>query len=121
MRTGPAGLALLKEFEGLRTYAYRDPVGVLTIGYGSTGAHVKKGMIITTNEAEALLKKDLERFEKRVNDLVKVPLTQHQFDALVSWDFNTGALDKSTLLKRLNDGDYALIPDELRRWNKGRV
>lgn len=120
LKTGPKGLALIKEFESCELKAYRCPAGILTIGYGSTGAHVKVGMVITVPEAEALLKKDLARFEKRVNDLVKVPLSQEQFDALVSFDFNTGALHKSTLLKRLNAGEYAAVPAELNKWVKSK-
>jgi lysozyme len=118
MKTGPKGLALIKDFEGCELKAYRCPAGILTIGYGSTGSHVKAGMVITEPQAEELLKKDLARFEKRVNDLVKVPLSQEQFDALVSFDFNTGALHKSTLLKKLNAGSYAAVPSELNKWVK---
>lgn len=120
MKTGPKGLALIKEFEGCELKAYRCPAGVLAIGYGSTGPHVKAGMVITEPEAEALLKKDLARFERRVSELVKVPLTQEQFDALVSFDFNTGALHKSTLLKKLNAGDYGAVPAELNKWVKSK-
>lgn len=118
MKTGPRGLALIKQWEGLRLTAYKDAVGIWTIGYGSTGSHVKPGLRLTEAEAEALLRKDLARFEKRVNDLVKVPLSQEQFDALVSFDFNTGKLHASTLLKRLNQGEYAAVPSELKRWSK---
>lgn len=118
MKTGPKGIALIKDFEGCKLKAYRCPAGILTIGYGSTGAHVKAGMAITEPQAEELLKKDLARFEKRVNELVKVPLSQERFDCLVSFDFNTGALHKSTLLKKLNAGNYDAVPAELKKWVK---
>jgi hypothetical protein len=76
-------------------------------------------MKITRQEADDLLEKDVSRFEARVNRLVKVPLTQSQFDALVSFDFNTGALHSSTLLKRLNAGKHNEVPAQLMRWTKG--
>jgi lysozyme len=119
MKTSDKGIALIKAHEGMRLAAYRCPANVLTIGFGSTGPHVKEGMRITRNEAEQLLMKDVARFEARVNRLVKVPLTQGQFDALVSFDFNTGALHSSTLLKRLNAGNHAAVPAQLMRWTKG--
>lgn len=119
MKTSEKGLALIKSHEGRRLSSYRCPAGVWTVGYGSTGPHVKEGMRITINEADQLLLKDVARFEARVNQLVKVPLTQGQFDALVSFDFNTGALHSSTLLKRLNEGHYSNIPAQLMRWTRG--
>lgn len=120
MKISKKGLDLIKEYEGLELKAYKDSVGVLTIGYGSTGSHVKPGMTITAQEAEALLLKDVERFEKGVAAAVKVPLNQNQFDALVSFSFNLGlgSLQKSTLLRKLNSGDYAGAQAEFKRWNK---
>ncbi|SBW14021.1 putative membrane protein [Brucella sp. 10RB9215] len=119
-RINAAGLSLVKQWEGLRTTAYRDVASVLTIGYGHTSAagapKVTPGMTIGGIEAERILKADLAKFEARVERLVKVPLTDNQFAALVSFDFNTGALDKSTLLKKLNKGDYAAVPVELMKW-----
>lgn len=102
------GLAIIKRFEGLRLNAYYCPAGVLTIGYGSTGAHVKPGMKITEAEAERLLREDVRRFEEGVEKLVTVPVNDNQFSALVSFAFNVGlsALGKSTLLKRLNAGNF---------------
>ena len=103
-----SGLNLVKSHEGLRTTAYRDPVGVWTIGYGHT-ASVKPGQNISEAQAEQLLRKDVGWAEDAVRAKVKVPLTQGQFDALVSFTFNlgAGALGRSTLLKKLNAGDYA--------------
>ena len=93
-----AGLSLIKEFEGCRLSTYTCAAGVLTIGYGSTGPHVTPGKTITQAEADALLLKDVARFEKGVDDLITVPLKQCQFDALVSFAFNcgNGALEVST-------------------------
>lgn len=119
-RINAAGLSLIKQWEGLQNTAYRDVGGVLTIGYGHTSAagapKVTPGMAIGDKEAERILKADLAKFEARVERLVKVKLTDNQFAALVSFDFNTGALHKSTLLKRLNKGDYAAVPGELMKW-----
>jgi lysozyme len=123
MKTSDKGVSLIKAHEGKRLSAYTCPGGVLTIGYGHTSAagkpDVVRGMRITEREAEDILRRDLSRFEARVNQLVKVPLTQGQFDALVSFDFNTGKLHSSTLLKRLNAGKYAEVPRHLMRWTKG--
>lgn len=117
-RINAEGLALIKQWEGCKLTAYKDVAGVLTIGYGSTGPHVKPGMKITQAEAERLLLNDLDRFERAVERLVAVPLTDGQFAALVSFAFNVGeaAFAKSTLLRKLNAGDYEAVPSELARW-----
>lgn len=119
-RINQGSLDKLKKWEGLKLKAYRDVAGVLTIGYGSTGMHVKSGMVISEKQAETLLKKDLDRFEKAVDESVNVPLTDNQFGALVSFSFNVGvtAFKGSTLLKKLNAGDYDSVPVQLSRWNK---
>lgn len=120
MKISEKGLNLIKDFEGLEIKAYKDSVGVLTIGYGSTGNHVKLGMTITKEQAEELLKQDVSRFERGVNDLVKVTLTQNQFDSLVSFSFNLGLgnLKSSTLLRKLNASDYSGAANEFLRWNR---
>lgn len=119
MTTSPAGLNLIKQFEGLRLKAYLCPANVWTIGYGHTGG-VKEGDKITLAKANEYLKADIARFEAAVNKLVTVPLTQNQFDALVSFTYNVGvvALKTSTLLKYLNVGSYTAVSEQLRRWNK---
>lgn len=126
------GVDLIKSFEGLRLKAYRCPAGVLTIGYGHTKG-VTHDQVITFEEADNLLIEDLWYFERGVEDLVDVPVTQAQFDALVSFSFNVGldldddqlaeGLGDSTLLKLLNRGDYTGAADQLLAWNKagGRV
>lgn len=119
-RINAAGLALVKQWEGLKTKAYRDVGGIWTIAYGHTSAAgapvVTPNMVITDAEAEAILRADLATFEARVARLVKVPLTDNQHAVLVSFDFNTGKLHSSTLLKKLNAGDYDAVPAELMKW-----
>lgn len=127
MKTSQAGIDLIKRFEGLELTAYPDP-GTggepWTIGYGHTG-NVKPGDTVTEAEAEEILRQDLEKFEDCVNAYISVPLTQAQFDALVSFAFNVGcgALKSSTLLRLLNNGDYEAAEAQFGRWNKaaGRV
>ncbi|MGL5950289.1 MAG: lysozyme [Cetobacterium sp.] len=119
MRTSSVGINLIKKFEGLKLTAYRCPAGVPTIGYGTT-SNVKLGTTITEEKAEDLLKKDLVRFETAVKTVVRVKLNQNQFDALVSFSYNvgTGALQSSTLLKKLNQGDYKGASEEFQKWNR---
>ena len=119
MRTSQRGLSLIKSFEGLRLLAYRDAVGVWTIGYGATRG-VKAGMSITNEQAERMLLNDVQRFEPEVERLVTEPLNRNQWDALVSFTYNLGAanLESSTLLRLLNRGDYAGAAEQFPRWNK---
>lgn len=112
------GLAHVKRWEGLRLDAYRDVAGVWTIGYGHTGSPAAPGVTITEQEAEVLLRADLNTAETAVSQMVKVPLTEEQFASLVSFVFNvgTGAFAKSTLLEELNKGNYDEVPAQLQRW-----
>ena len=124
MNTSPKGIALIKEFEGLRLKAYKCPGGVWTIGYGHT-VGVKPGMVISEAQAEEYLKVDLIAFERYLNGL-GLALNQNQFDALVSFIYNvgTGNFSSSTLLRRVraNPQDNSIM-DEFLRWvySKGRV
>ncbi|HDT4040805.1 TPA: lysozyme [Enterobacter kobei] len=124
MQTSDKGIALIKQFEGCKLTAYQDSVGVWTIGYGWTqpvdGKPIRAGMTIKQETAERLLKTGLVSYESDVSRLVKVGLTQGKFDALVSFTYNLGArsLSTSTLLRKLNAGDYAGAADEFLRWNK---
>ncbi len=134
-----AGLDLIKQFESFVPFWYDDlapakgvpygyrawqggkPKGTLTIGYGHTAAarhpmKPKVGQTINEAAAREILDVDLDECEADVNRLIKVPLSQAQFDALVSFQFNTGALGKSTLLKRLNRGEYTAVPSELMKY-----
>ena len=119
MRTSQKGVSLIKAFEGLRLKAYQDSVGVWTIGYGATRG-VSAAMSITAEQAERMLQNDLGRFEPDLDRLVQVPLSQNQWDALMSFVYNLGAanLGSSTLLKLLNSGDYAGAAEQFPRWNK---
>ncbi|MGU3576791.1 lysozyme [Brucellaceae bacterium C25G] len=119
-RIDAAGLLHIQKWEGKRLTAYQDVAGIWTIGYGHTSAaglpDVFPGMMITDQEAIHILLRDLKKFEKRISELVNVPLTNNQYATLVSFDFNTGALHRSTLLKKLNAGDYSAVPAELMKW-----
>ncbi|EJF77418.1 hypothetical protein MCO_01104 [Bartonella sp. DB5-6] len=123
-RISSEGLTLIKQWEGLRLNAYQDIACVWTIGYGHTSKAgkplVKKGMCITRQQAEEILCEDLKQFETAVEKAVTVSLTDEQFAALVSFCYNVGikAFCHSTLLKKLNKGDYEAVPTELQKWNK---
>lgn len=118
-------LNLIKDFEGWRPCAYADPVGLLTIGYGhliECGDGFNKNSCITQERGQELLGSDLSVAINCIERIVRVPLTDNQFGALVSWTFNVGcgAATRSTLVEKLNAGSQANeICEELRRWNKG--
>ncbi|MFT4426371.1 lysozyme [Enterobacter hormaechei] len=124
MQISEKGIGLIKQFEGCKLTAYQDSVGVWTIGYGWTQSvdckPIRAGMTIKQETAERLLKTGLVSYESDVSRLVKVGMTQGQFDALVSFTYNLGtrSLSTSTLLRKLNAGDYAGAADEFLRWNK---
>lgn len=122
MKTSSAGRSLIENAEGLRTVAYLCPAGVPSIGYGHTrGVHM--GMTCTKEQADAWLEEDLADAEEAINTLVKVPLTQGQYDALVSFVFNFGArkFGASTLLVLLNTRHYAEAAKQFRLWCHGMV
>lgn len=122
MNISKSGVELIKRFEGLRLKAYQDSVGVWTIGYGWTqsvdGKKVGPGMQIDQATADRLLRCGVVQYEQGVNQLVKVKITQGQFDALVSFAYNLGlrSLSTSTLLQKLNDGDKQGAADQFGRW-----
>ena len=124
MTTGPRGLELIKEFEELRLEPYLDPVGIPTIGWGHTKDVSMFMGAISVEKAEQYLKEDLADAEKGVNGFVDVGLNQNQFDALVSFTFNVGVgnLRVSTLLRKINSGDFLGASNEFKRWvfAKGR-
>ncbi len=118
MQISPAGVLFVKSHEGLRLKAYRDLVGLWTIGYGHT-LTAKPGIEITEHEADGLLVRDLVMFSAQVMRLLAgKEVTQGQFDALVSFAFNVGAgnLGKSTLLKKLLAGDIPGAADQFSLW-----
>ena len=117
MQLSEKGKALIKKYEGLRLCAYKCPAGVWTIGYGHT-ADVLEGQKISEKQADEFFDKDIKQFEDAVNSLVKVPLKQGQFDALVSFVYNVGktAFANSTLLKLLNQKKYTAAANQFTRW-----
>lgn len=122
MNISEKGKNLIKSFESLRLQSYHCPAGILTIGYGHTG-NVKIGDNISLKQADCYLMQDLYQAEKAINQMVKVDLTQNQYDALCSLVFNigTGNFSKSTLLTKLNTGDYEGASKQFMVWIKNRV
>ena len=120
MRISEKGLALIKSFEGCKLEAYQCSAGVWTVGFGHTGPEVERGVVITADEAEMFLERDLAKFEKCVEGMLLVKVTQGQFDALVSFAFNLGcgALKGSTLLRLMNQEKPEEAALQFARWNK---
>jgi lysozyme len=118
-RTNTAGIALIKDYEGLHLTPYLCPAKVWTIGYGHSRT-VRSGMKITPEQADQLLDDDLRLVERAVQRLVTVPLNDNQFSALVSFAFNVGItnFENSTLLALLNRGWYEQVPAQLTRWDR---
>lgn len=122
MKLSQRGIDLIKQFEGYSSKAYPDPAtggAPWTIGYGTTKG-VKPGMVITTEQAEKMLRDDVAKFESGVSSLVTAPTTQGQFDAMVSLAYNIGLgnFGKSTLLKKHNARCYTCAADQFRVWNR---
>ena len=118
MKLSNEGMTALVNREGIRTKAYKDTKGIWTIGIGHTGPEVVEGLVIGELHAYNLFHFDVHWAEDAVNGRVNVPLTQNQFDALVSFVFNIGAnaWRKSTLLRMLNAGDYEGAIKQFDRW-----
>lgn len=118
LTTSATGKEAIKEYEGVRLRAYLDTGGVVTIGVGHTSPGLTLGMVVSMAQVDKWLDEDLQEAEEAVNRLVTVPLTQNQFDSLVSFTFNLGEgqFSKSTLLKKLNAGDYDGAQNEFKRW-----
>jgi lysozyme len=116
--TSAVGQALIRHFEQCRLTGYLCPAGVPTIGWGHTGPEVRVGMKITQQQADALFEQDLRKREAQVFHLVNVHLTQGQWDALVSFEYNLGEgnLASSTLLEKVNAGDFRGAALEFPRW-----
>lgn len=120
--TSRRGLNLIKQFEGCKLVAYLCPANIWTIGWGRT-TNVKRGDTCTQAQADAWLLAEYEAFESQVRKLVRVPVTDNQLGALVSFTYNAGVgnFRSSTLLRLLNAGDYAGAAAQFARWNKGTV
>lgn len=120
MRTSPAGVLAIEQFEGCVLHTYRCPAGVCTIGCGHTGPEVVPGLTWTRAQAQDALQKDLARFERAVDEAVTQPLTQGQFDAMVSLAFNIGAdaFARSSLVKAFNAGNVKGAGQQFVVWHK---
>lgn len=127
MQTSFDGLALIRRFEGKELKAYQDIAGVWTIGYGHTegfkDGRFDADSVITDETATALLEADLKPREQAVSRLVTAPISQKQFDALVSLVYNIGigAFERSTVLRKVNAQDWESAADAFLMWNKARV
>lgn len=123
-RTNIDGVRIITTYEGLSLKAYLCPAGVWTIGYGHTD-EVKRGDAITREQAESMLLDDLVLFEQAVRNGLEIEVNENQFSALVAFVYNVGAgaYEKSTLLRKINAGDFVGASKEFARWNKagGRV
>lgn len=128
MKINQATVDLVKEFEGFRAEAYLDPVGIWTIGYGTTdaagvGITPKPGMRITKKEAETYLHLGLDKFARRIAPMIKQPISENEFGAFVSLAYNIGpgAFIKSTALQAFNDGKKEKAANAILLWNKATV
>tara|TARA_R110001583_G_scaffold7810_1_gene38253 strand:+ start:2641 stop:3084 length:444 start_codon:yes stop_codon:yes gene_type:complete len=119
MKISLEGLGLIKKFEGCELEAYKCAAGVWTIGYGSTKG-VEEGDSLTQEDADKLLRHEMDEYEGYIKDMVKIDLKQNEFDSLVSWVFNLGPanLKASTMLKVINDNKLEEVPSQMKRWNK---
>ena len=119
MNISQQGIALIKRFEGCELEAYLDSVGIPTIAYGRI-KNVEMGDTCTQAQAEKWLEEELPEYEGYIKNMVAVPLTQNQFDALVVWVYNLGPTNfkNSTLMKELNSGNYTAAGNEILRWYK---
>lgn len=118
MNISKKGIDLIKSFEECRLIAYKCPANVWTIGYGHTGSEVHAGLKITQEQADETLEHDLKKFCKGICSLIKVEVTQNQFDAIVCLTFNIGigAFGGSTLLRLLNEKKYFEAAQQFDRW-----
>lgn len=124
MQMTDTGLRLIMKYEGFRSRAYRDPVGIWTIGYGHTSRagwpHVHKGLVVTRTQGREIFRRDVETFAEGVRRLVKVELSDGQFSALVSFAYNVGlgGLARSSVLRAVNEKRFAAVPRRLALWVK---
>jgi lysozyme len=114
---------LIKTMEGCRLEAYQDIAGIWTIGYGQTGADIKQGLRWPQAQADAALIHDLDRRSAALRELVTRPIGHNQFSALLSLGYNIGleAVGNSSVLAHVNAGEFAAVPDSIKRWNKVKI
>jgi lysozyme len=125
MRLSRQGIIEIASHESIVDMPYRDSKGIWTIGIGHTASagppdpsRMQRGRRVSMSEIFRLFSSDLSTFEKRVNKAVKVPVAQHEFDALTSFDFNTGGIDRAMIVRHLNDGDRARAATAFMNWSK---
>ena len=125
MKVSRQGIIEIASHEAIVDMPYRDSKGIWTIGTGHTASagppdpsQMPRGRRIPLSEIFRIFAADLATFEKRVNKAVKVPVAQHEFDALTSFDFNTGGIDSATLVRHLNSGDRAKAATAFMNWSK---
>ncbi|MDH2328754.1 lysozyme [Cereibacter sp. SYSU M97828] len=130
MSINKAALDLIKEFEGFEPMAYHDPVGILTIGYGTTAAAdvgiiPREGMVISEAQATEYLRRAVDKFAAQIRPRITMPVNANQFGAMVSLAYNIGpgAFNTSTLLRKFNAGDTAGVAEQFLVWDKagGRI
>ena len=120
------GIDLIHSFESCRLQAYKDPVGIWTIGWGHTSMagppKVTPGMRITQAYADEIFARDIKKYEDHVKRLVTVPINDNQYSALVSFCYNLGPgnLEESTLLRMVNDRMFTSAANEFQKWNKAK-
>jgi lysozyme len=125
MKVSRQGIIEIAAHEGIVDMPYRDSKGVWTVGIGHTAkagppdpSKLPRGRRLPLSEIFRIFAGDLAAFEKRVNKAVKVPVAQHEFDAVVSFDFNTGGIDRATLVRHLNRGNRAKAATAFMNWSK---
>lgn len=118
MKASSTALNHIKKYEGCQMESYEDSNGRWAVGYGQTGPQITKGLRITQLEADAFLRNHVERVQEDISRLVKVKLTQNQFDALVGLVYNIGlgAFSSSTLLKKINGDKMEEAAQEILKW-----
>ncbi len=125
MTINQAGLDLIKEFEGFRAEAYRDPVGIWTIGYGTTaaadvGIAPNAGMKISKADAEMYLARAIDKFSAQIDPKITAPINENERAAFLSLAYNIGpgAFAKSSALRKFNEGDKTGAANAILLWNK---
>lgn len=126
MKINAAGLTLIQEFEGFKANAYLDPVGIWTVGWGSTkidGRPVRRGDTVTPEKANSMMQGDLRSFERAVENALKKTPTENEFSAMVSLAYNIGggAFAASSVVRKFNAGDIESAANAFLLWRKGRV
>ena len=115
---GAAGVSNIQTYEGVRTTAYQDPVGIWTICYGHTGPEVKRGLRLSRTQCDTILMDDIRKHRNGLQRCLERPLNQNQSDAVVSFAFNVGVTNtcKSTLVRKINAGDMDGAAREFPKW-----